>query len=64
MRMRLFRESGADARRTAIAKACRAAGVPLFSPHDLGHRRISLQAVRVRDDDADQATVLVVEDLA
>ena len=28
--------------RTAIAKACKAAGVPLWSPHDLKHRRISL----------------------
>jgi integrase len=43
---RLFRESGADALRTAIAKACRAAGVPLFSPHDLRHRRISLLHLR------------------
>ena len=34
--------SGADAIRTSIAKACRAAGVPLWSPHDLRHRRISL----------------------
>jgi integrase len=24
------------------AKACRALGIPLFSPHDLRHRRISL----------------------
>jgi integrase len=39
---RLFAGSGADAIRTSIAKACRAAGVPLFSPHDLRHRRISL----------------------
>jgi integrase len=39
---RLFAESGADALRTSIAKACRAAGVPTFSPHDLRHRRISL----------------------
>jgi integrase len=39
---RLFAESGADAIRTSIAKACRAAGIPLFSPHDLRHRRISL----------------------
>jgi integrase len=32
-----------DARlRMAIARACRATGVPLFSPHDLRHRRISL----------------------
>jgi integrase len=28
--------------RTAIARACTAAGVPSFSPHDLRHRRISL----------------------
>ena len=39
---RLFADSGSDALRTAIAKSCRAAGVPLFSPHDLRHRRISL----------------------
>jgi integrase len=34
--------SGADALRTAIGNACKAAGIPLFSPHDLRHRRISL----------------------
>ena len=28
--------------RTAIARACRATGTPLWSPHDLKHRRISL----------------------
>jgi integrase len=43
---RLFAESGADALRTSIAKACRAAGIPLFSPHDLRHRRISLLHLR------------------
>jgi integrase len=43
---RLFAESGADAIRTAIAKACSAAGVPDFSPHDLRHRRISLLHLR------------------
>jgi integrase len=43
---RLFAGSGADAIRTAIAKACKAAGVPLFSPHDLRHRRISLLHLR------------------
>jgi integrase len=43
---RLFGGSGADALRTAIAKACKAAGVPLFSPHDLRHRRISLLHLR------------------
>jgi integrase len=39
---RLFAGSGADALRTAIGKACKAAGIPVFSPHDLRHRRISL----------------------
>jgi integrase len=43
---RLFADSGADALRTSIAKACRAAGVPTFSPHDLRHRRISLLHLR------------------
>ena len=38
----LFASSGADSIRTSIAKACRAGGVPLWSPHDLRHRRISL----------------------
>lgn len=38
----LFRGASADRLRTAIARACRAAGVPVFSPHDLRHRRISL----------------------
>lgn len=33
---------GADRFRTAITRACKAAGVPLFSPHDLRHRRASL----------------------
>jgi integrase len=39
---RLFPGVSADRLRTAIARACRAAGVPAFSPHDLRHRRISL----------------------
>jgi integrase len=43
---RLFATRGADALRTSIAKACKAAGVPLFSPHDLRHRRISLLHLR------------------
>jgi integrase len=43
---RLFADSGADALRTAIAKACKAAGIPLWSPHDLRHRRISLLHLR------------------
>jgi integrase len=43
---RLFAPSGADALRTSIARACTAAGIPLFSPHDLRHRRVSLLHVR------------------
>lgn len=39
---RIFASSGADSIRTSIARACRAAGIPLWSPHDLRHRRISL----------------------
>ena len=38
----LFPDATADRLRTAIARACRHAGVPPFSPHDLRHRRISL----------------------
>ena len=38
----LFPDAGADALRTAIIRACKAAGVPIFTPHDLRHRRISL----------------------
>jgi integrase len=43
---RLFASSGAAALRTSMAKACKAAGIPLFSPHDLRHRRISLLHLR------------------
>jgi integrase len=43
---RLFADSGADALRTAIAKACKAEGIALWSPHDLRHRRISLLHLR------------------
>jgi integrase len=43
---RLFAGSGADALRTAIAKACRASGIPVWSPHDLRHRRVSLLHLR------------------
>lgn len=32
-----------DALRTAIGRACRDAGMPTWSPHDLRHRRISLE---------------------
>jgi integrase len=45
MQARLFSSSGADALRTSIAMA-KAAGLPLFSPHDLRHRRISLLHLR------------------
>jgi integrase len=38
----LFPGATADRLRTAIGRACKAAGVPTFSPHDLRHRRISL----------------------
>jgi integrase len=43
---RLFASSGADALRTAIGNACRAAGIPVWSPYDLGHRRVSLLHLR------------------
>jgi hypothetical protein len=43
---RPFAGSGADALRTSIAKACAAAAIPLWSPHDLRHRRISLLHLR------------------
>lgn len=39
---RVFQGFGGDRFRTAITRACIAAGVPAFSPHDLRHRRISL----------------------
>ena len=39
---RMFPGVTADRLRTAIVRACRANGVPVFSPHDLRHRRISL----------------------
>ena len=39
---RVFEGFGGDRFRTAITRACTAAGVPGFSPHDLRHRRISL----------------------
>ena len=38
----VFQGFGAERFRTAIARACKAAGVPAFSPHDLRHRRVSL----------------------
>ncbi|HZQ64545.1 MAG TPA: site-specific integrase [Gaiellaceae bacterium] len=39
---RVFERVTADRLRMAIQRACTAAGVPNFSPHDLRHRRISL----------------------
>ena len=38
----LFADVTADRLRVAIARACKASGIPIFSPHDLRHRRISL----------------------
>ena len=38
----IFQGYGADRFRTALTRACTAAGVPAFSPHDLRHRRVSL----------------------
>lgn len=38
----LFDGFGADKFRTAITRACKAAGIPAYSPHDLRHRRASL----------------------
>ena len=38
----VFPGFGAYRFRTAIGRACTAAGIPAFSPHDLRHRRISL----------------------
>jgi integrase len=37
----VFEGFGSDRFRTALTRACTAAGVPTFSPHDLRHRRIS-----------------------
>jgi integrase len=38
----VFQGFGGDRFRTALQRACSAAGVPSFSPHDLRHRRVSL----------------------
>jgi integrase len=38
----VFQGFGADRLRPALTRACTAAAVPHFSPHDLRHRRISL----------------------
>lgn len=39
---RVFLGFGGDRFRTATTRACLAAAVPRFSPHDLRHRRVSL----------------------
>ncbi len=39
----VFQGVTADRLRTTIGRACTAAGIPSFSPHDLRHRRISLR---------------------
>jgi integrase len=39
---RVFEDVTGDAMRTAMQRASTAAGVPLLSPHDLRHRRVSL----------------------
>ena len=39
---RIFQGFGGDRFRTTMTRACTAAGIPTFSPHDLRHRRISL----------------------
>ena len=39
---RVFEQVTGDRLRTALTRACTAAGVPAFSPHDLRHRRVSL----------------------
>jgi integrase len=42
MDAQVFPGFGADRFRTAITRACKAVGVPTFSPHDLCHRRATL----------------------
>jgi integrase len=39
---RVFAGFTADVAKNAIARACKAAGIPHFHPHDLRHRRGSL----------------------
>lgn len=53
---RVFQGFGGDRFRTAIGRACTAAGIPAFSPHDLRHRRISLL---LREEDAVTVSRLV-----
>ena len=42
LRRRCSLRSALDRLRTALTRACKAAGVPAFSPHDLRHRRATL----------------------
>ena len=51
---RVFQGFGGDRFRTAVTRACTAAGVPAFSPHDLRHRRISPPPPRRRPVGADR----------
>jgi integrase len=56
----VFQGFGGERFRTAIARACAAAGVPSFSPHDLRHRRVSffiLAACRGRESANSSATM-------
>ena len=39
---RVFEQVTSERLRTALTRACTAAGIPAFSPHDLRHRRVSL----------------------
>lgn len=39
---RIFEQVTSERLRTTLTRACTAAGVPAFSPHDLRHRRVSL----------------------
>jgi integrase len=39
---KVFEGVTGDRLRTALTRACTAAAVPTFSPHDLRHRRVSL----------------------
>ena len=39
---RVFPGFTADVAKNVMARACKAAGIPHFHPHDLRHRRVSL----------------------
>jgi integrase len=43
---RLFRDLGPSTLRNAMERACKSAGIAVYSPHDLRHRYISLQVKR------------------